>query len=244
MSKWADTELSAVEKKERKRKLIIRHAATIFNRRGSQGTTLDEVAAQLQISKAALYRYVSNKNELLLECHVEAVRIAMKAAEQAERIGGDGWTKIRLTLQLHLENMIESLGVPAMLFEEGALEVESMERVVQLRDQYESRLRQFYRDGVADGSVLPGDPKIAVFALLGALNWTAKWYRLDGPWRPGDVAEAIIETVTRGIAAKPREAFSGTLHGLAIDNTAADAARSIASTATKAASTRRRTPGK
>lgn len=211
-AKWAGTELSAPEKKERKRKLIIRHAATIFNRRGSQGATLDDVAAQLQISKAALYRYVNNKNDLLFACHQEAVRIAMKAADGAERVGENGWTKIRLTLQRHLEDMIEALGVPAMLLEENSLDSESMEAVLRLRDQYDRRLQAFYDEGVADGSVVPGNAKIAVFTLLGALNWTAKWYRPGGPWAPDEIAEAIVETATRGIAAKPRDTFLSTLH--------------------------------
>jgi AcrR family transcriptional regulator len=212
VAKWAGTQLSADEQKERKRKLIIRHAATMFNRRGSQGATLEEVAAQLEISKAALYRYVNSKNDLLLACHQEAVRIAMNAADRAERIGGDGWTKIRLTLQLHLEDMIDSLGVPTMLLEENSLDRKSMEMVVKLRDKYESRLRQFYREGVKDGSILPGDAKIGVFSLLGALNWTAKWYRSDRPWKSDEIAEAIVETATRGIASRPRDAFLSALH--------------------------------
>jgi TetR/AcrR family transcriptional regulator len=213
--KWAGTEVSAEEQKDRKRKLIIRHAASIFNRRGSQGATLEDVAAQLQISKAALYRYVNNKNDLLLACHQEAVRIAMRAADSAERVGENGWIKIRLTLQRHLEDMIETLGVPAMLLEENSLDTESMALVLRLRDKYESRLRQFYSDGVADGSIVRGDARIAVFMLLGALNWTAKWYSPDGRWKPDEIAEAIVEIATRGIAAKPRDTLLSTLHQVA-----------------------------
>ena len=212
MAKWGSTELSAAQQKERKRKLIIRHAASIFNRRGSQGATLDDVAAQLQISKAALYRYVNNKNDLLLACHQEAVRIAMKSADAAERLGQDGWTRIRLTLQRHLEDMIESLGVPTMLLEESSLDAESMAEVLSLRDSYEKRLRQFYQEGVEDGSIVPGDPKIAVFMLLGALNWTAKWYRPEGTWSPSEIAEAIVELATRAIAARPKAELMSTLH--------------------------------
>ena len=212
MTKWAGTEVSACLQKERKRNLIIREAANIFNRRGSQGTTLEDVAARLQISKAALYRYVTNKSDLLLACHQEAVRIAMNAAERAERIGGDGLSKLRLTLQHHLEDMIETLGVPAMLFEENSLEGESMAEVLDLRDKYEGRLRQFYQEGVADGSVLPGNAKLAVFSLLGALNWTAKWYRSDGNWKADEIAEAVVEIAIRGIARNPKDAFLSKLH--------------------------------
>src|SRR5262249_2936913 len=187
MPKWVGTELSVEEQRERKRKLIIRQAAVIFNRRGAQGATLHDVAAGLQISKAALYRYVNNKNDLLLACHLEAVKIAMRAADAAEHNAENGWTKIKFTLQRHLEDMIQDLGVPAMLLEENSLEPSGMKLVLEQRDKYENRLRSFYREGVSDNTVVPGNPKIAVFALLGALNWTAKWYRADGRWKPREI---------------------------------------------------------
>lgn len=217
MTKWVGSGLSIVEKRENKRKLIIRHAASIFNRRGNQGTTLDDVAAKLMISKAALYRYVDNKNDLLVACHTEAVRIALNAADRSERLGGDGWTKIQLTLQRHLEDMIEILGVPAMLFEENSLDDESIGKILELRDEYESRLRQFYKEGVVDGSVLPGNAKIAIFSLLGALNWTAKWYDIEGDWKSDEVAEAVVETAMRGIAAKPKNVFLSLIHASETD---------------------------
>lgn len=214
MTKWAGTQLSSNELKEMKRKLIIRQAASTFNRRGSQGATLEDVAAQLKISKAALYRYVSNKKDLLLACHLEAVRIAQEAADSADRLGESGWMKIHLSLKRHLENMIQSLGVPSLILEDNSLDEESMEMIVTLRDAYEGRLRSFYEEGVKDGSVIPGNAKVAVFAMLGALNWTAKWYQPDGEWKPEEISEAIVEVVTRGISARPRERLLSTLHNL------------------------------
>lgn len=212
MTKWGEARATVGRKKEHKRRLILRHAAVAFNRSGSHGATLDEVAAQLKISKAALYRYVANKHDLLLACHLEAVEIALRSAKAAERNGGDGWSKIRMTLQRHLEDMMQALGVPAMVFEENALEAESRAKVIALRDEYEALLRSFYDEGVADGSIMEGNAKIAVFALLGALNWTAKWYKPDKSWTAEQIAEAIVETITRGIAARPRERFLSVLH--------------------------------
>ena len=212
MTRWGETHASQANKKEHKRKLILQQAAISFNRRGSHGVTLDEVAAKLRVSKAALYRYIDSKNDLLLACHLEAVQIAQNAADAADRMGGDGWTKIRMTLQRHLQDMIKILGVPSMLLEEDSLEPADMCRIVELRDAYEGRLRAFYEAGIADGSVLPGNSRIAIFTLLGALNWTAKWYRADGMWQPEEIAEAIVETVSRGISTKPREQFFATLH--------------------------------
>ena len=65
MERWANAVPSRAEQSDTKRKAIIREAARVFNRRGSHGTTLEDVAERLGVSKTALYRYVDNKNDLL-----------------------------------------------------------------------------------------------------------------------------------------------------------------------------------
>ena len=74
--RWANAIPSRAEQSDTKRRAIIREAAKVFNRRGSHGTTLEDVAERLGVSKAALYRYVQNKNDLLCACHEEAMQIA------------------------------------------------------------------------------------------------------------------------------------------------------------------------
>ena len=91
MNRWANAVPSSAEQSDTKRKAIIREAARVFNRRGSHGTTLEDVAERLGVSKAALYRYVENKNELLCACHEEAMEIANDNLDIGERVGRTGF---------------------------------------------------------------------------------------------------------------------------------------------------------
>ncbi|MGD9503136.1 MAG: helix-turn-helix domain-containing protein, partial [Methyloceanibacter sp.] len=84
MSRWANAVPDRDEQLEIKRKAIIREAAKVFNRRGMHGTTLDEVAERLGVTKTALYRYVRNKDELLFACHQEAMENARECVDQGE----------------------------------------------------------------------------------------------------------------------------------------------------------------
>ena len=81
--RWANAIPSRAEQTDTKRRAIIREAAKVFNRRGSHGTTLEDVAERLGVSKAALYRYVQNKNDLLCACHEEAMEIAFDPSIRA-----------------------------------------------------------------------------------------------------------------------------------------------------------------
>jgi TetR/AcrR family transcriptional regulator len=212
MERWANAVPSRAEQSDTKRKAIIREAARVFNRRGSQGTTLEDVAERLGVSKAALYRYVDNKNDLLYACHEEAMEIANENLDIGERTGRTGLEKIQIAMTGYLRTMISDLGVPVLLLEENALEPQSAIRIVKLRDAFEQRLRGLVELGVADGSIVPTDPKLAVFMLLGAVHWVTKWFSPDGPWTAPDASAALIELATRGLAAKPSRALTNAIH--------------------------------
>ncbi len=209
---WGNAVPDRAEQQELKRKAIIRAAAKVFSRRGSQGAKLDDVARQLGVSAAALYRYVSNKNDLILACHEEAMEIADRALTEGTASGRNGLEKVQLSLRNYLIVMMAELGVPALILEENVLEGPEAERIYALRDDYERRLRGLIEEGRRDGSILDLEPKVAVFTLLGAVHWTAKWYRETGVWNAWDVSDAIIEIATRGLAAEPERHLSATLN--------------------------------
>src|SRR5205809_147132 len=62
---WGNALPSRDERAELKRSSIIREAARCFNRAGFHGTSMDDIARRLGVTKAALYRYVPNKHEVL-----------------------------------------------------------------------------------------------------------------------------------------------------------------------------------
>ena len=210
--RWANAIPSRAEQSDTKRRAIIREAAKVFNRRGSHGTTLEDVAERLGVSKAALYRYVQNKNDLLCACHEEAMQIANEHLDIGERTGRNGLEKIQIAMTGYLRAMINDLGVPVLVLEENALEPQSAVRIVKMRDAFEKRLRGLVKLGISDGSIVQTDPKLAVFMLLGAILWVNKWYSPEGQWSGEDVSVALIELATRGLAAKPARSMTSPIH--------------------------------
>ena len=212
MKRWANAVPNREQQQELKRQAIIREAARIFSRRGSQGATLDDVADRLGVSKTALCRYVRNKNDLLFACHEEAMDIADRMLSEGERTGRTGLEKIQTGMAAYLSEMIGELGVPVLILEENTLQGDEADKIYALRDAFEKRLRALVEEGVADGSIVPLNPKLAVFMLLGSIHWVTKWYRPDGVWSADDVSDALIELATRGLAAQPAAALSARIH--------------------------------
>ena len=54
-----------------------------------------------------------------------------------------------------------------------------------------------------DGSIAPCDPKITAFALAGALNWIAHWYRADQMLSATEIADAFVGFFERGLQPRP-----------------------------------------
>src|SRR5437660_1501879 len=68
------------------------------------------------------------------------------------------------------------------------------------------RDRELKREGGQDGSIAPCDPKLAAFALAGALNWIAHWYREDQSLTGAEIAEAFVAIFEGGL--RPRGSAS------------------------------------
>jgi TetR/AcrR family transcriptional regulator len=202
-SAWGNALPGLRERAEIKRNSIIRQAAKSFNRAGFHGTSMDDIAADLGVTKAALYRYVQNKHDILFACFNIGLDSGFAHLERAEREGSNGLDKLRIALHGYLKDMIGELGHPSALLEENALLPEHARLIIRRRDIAERKFRAMVVEGIGDGSIIECDPKLAVFSLLGAIQWVPKWYRDDGEWSAEQVADALIAMCTRSIAAKP-----------------------------------------
>lgn len=211
---WGNALPSQQESNELKRNSIISAAAQCFNRSGFHGTSMDDIAARLGVTKPALYRYVKNKHDLLFAAFNIAMDSSFANLDIGERTGTTGLEKLRITLRGYLQDLIGTLGHPVVLLEDGALLPEQQRLLIRRRDQAEKRFRALVSEGIADGSIVPCNPKLAVFALFGAVNWVPKWYRADGEWSAAELSHSLVDLITRGIAAHP--------HGLRATPSAAE----------------------
>ena len=208
MPVWKNAVLDASAQFDRKREVLLREAGASFNRRGYHGTSLAEIAKKLGVTKAALYTYVPSKEDLLYYCHDSAMDTAIESLHKARAGRGSGLQKLSATLLNYLETMLGEDGAYVVLLEENAMKPVHMRAIVRRRDQFEQGLRGLVAEGVADGSIVPCNPKLAVFMLMGALNWSRKWYRPEGDWSGQQIAHALTEMLERALSTTPSTALA------------------------------------
>jgi TetR/AcrR family transcriptional regulator len=203
---WDNAVPSLSEAAELKRASIVRAAAQCFNRSGFHGTSMDDIAERLGVTKAALYRYVSGKHELLFDIFNIALDSGYANLDRGEAEGRDGLEKLRIALRGYLADLIGKLHHPVVLLEENALLPKHSALIIARRDAAERGFRKLVEEGIRDGSVSARcNPKLAVLALLGAVNWVPKWYRVDGEWSADQVVDSLVSLLTNSIAARRDE---------------------------------------
>jgi TetR/AcrR family transcriptional regulator len=203
MTAWANAIPSRDALHEAKRVALLREAASAFTRRGFHAASLDDIAQKLGVTKAALYHYFPSKHALLRECFAQALALGFEGLRRAEETGANGREKLRLTLDFYLNGMIDELSCATVLMEENALLPDDYAAILKERDRFENGLRDLIRAGIADGSIAPCDPKLTVFALLGAINWVPKWFRRNGAWSADQVSAALTDLLDRMVSATP-----------------------------------------
>ena len=207
MAAWKDAVPVPSAQFDRKREVLLREAAASFNRRGYHGTSLTEIAKKLGVTKAALYTYVPSKEELLYYCHDAAMDSAIESLHKAQATPGTGLQRLTLTLRRYLEMMLGREGGYVVLLEENAMKPVHVRAIIKRRDQFEKGLREFVAEGIADGSIVACNPKLAVFMMMGALNWGRKWFRPNGSWSGVQIAHALTEMLERALSTHPSAAL-------------------------------------
>lgn len=89
------------------------------------------------------------------------------------------------------------------------LSTQSAAKFRSLKKRIDGELREMISDAIADRTVAPLDVRLTAFALAGALNWSARWYRPEDGITATVLASRLVDILTAGLA--PREATDAKL---------------------------------
>ncbi len=195
---WASVG-ARVRDRERKRDAVIMTAARAFRERGYHNTSLDDIASELNVTKPTVYHYVENKEQLLFECFRAGLALIMNGIEAQRESKTSGRERLAAVIARYAEAITSDFGWCMVQAENQDLSPTMSRKVKALKSEIDQGLRTLIRAGVADGSIRPCDEKMTAFALAGALNWIAHWYRSDDKLAASDIAQRFIELFELGL---------------------------------------------
>jgi AcrR family transcriptional regulator len=187
-----------------KREAVIRAAARAFSARGYHNTSLDDIAAALDVTKPTIYYYVRNKQELLFECFMAGLEGIFSALREARQTAAPARERLRIVLAGYAVAIASEFGWCMVRAEDQDLDADMSARIKARKAEIDQQIRRLVRQGIEDGSIQPCDPKITAFAIAGALNWIAHWHRETEALSPTDIAARFIDFFEQGLAPRPR----------------------------------------
>ncbi len=185
-----------------KRDAVISVAARAFNERGYHNTSLDDIAAALEVTKPTIYYYVTNKEQLLFQCFVTGLEPIRKALRDARRAEVPGRERLNTVLREYAQAIASEFGWCMVRAEDQDLSPAMSAHIKARKAEIDQGIRSLLRAGIRDGSVQRCDVKMAAFALAGALNWIAHWYRENQAMTAGEIAAAFVTILDNGL--RPR----------------------------------------
>jgi AcrR family transcriptional regulator len=189
-----------LDKSVRKQK-IIDTAAYLFHKKGYISATLDDVSKELGLSKAALYHYVSSKNELLSIIYTQAFNNIFMDTNKISNMDLPPDEKLRLILHNHIKNIIiKSLPMFSVFFsEETQLPEKDYKKIREEKRKYNRIVEEILKEGISKGIFKKADVKLQSYAILGMCNWIYKWYKADQKkYTPDQIANHIIALLEAG----------------------------------------------
>lgn len=195
---WASVG-ARVRDRERKRDAVIMTAARAFRERGYHNTSLDDIASELNVTKPTVYHYVENKEQLLFECFRAGLKLIMDGIEEQKDSTATARERLAKVIARYAEAITSDFGWCMVQAENQDLSPAMSRKVKALKSEIDQALRGLIRAGLADGSIRHCDEKMTAFALAGALNWIAHWYRSDDQLAASEIAQRFIELFDLGL---------------------------------------------
>jgi AcrR family transcriptional regulator len=152
-------------------------AVEVFNVRGYDGTSMEDLARAAGITKSSIYHHVSGKEELLRLAVSRALDGLFASLEEPGATQGTATDRLEYVIRRTCLELVGNLPYVTLLLRvrgNTAAEREALER----RRDFDHRMAALVEAAVAEGGLHPGlDPRLTARLVFGMVNSVTEWFR-------------------------------------------------------------------
>ncbi|MGB1142638.1 MAG: TetR family transcriptional regulator, partial [Halioglobus sp.] len=178
------------EQNRLKQEAFFKTGTWFFNKQGFNGTSLDEIAEHLNVSKGAFYYHIKNKEDLLFNCYERSLDIQEEIHRQASEHGDTGMARAEFTCRHTFYTQNSEQGPLIRYNTITALPPARRREILKRTDRANESFGNFLAEGIEDGSVRDINIFVATQLITGASNAAMDiklWRRVD------DIDSAAID---------------------------------------------------
>jgi AcrR family transcriptional regulator len=190
---------------EERRREILAAASRVFRRKGFAATGMRDVAGELGMTAGNLYYYFAGKEAILAFCQEATLDDLLAGAAGIAALELPADERLARLVAAHVTCLNETWPGSLAHLEIEAVGPEHRGPLAAKRRRYERTIADLIAEGSARGELREVDPRLATLALLGALNWTVKWFSPAGALGAGEVGEAFARLFLDGLRQPKQE---------------------------------------
>jgi AcrR family transcriptional regulator len=182
---------------------LLQTAVKLFNERGYDGTSMEDLSRKLGITKSAIYHHVPGKEELLRLATSRALDGLFEVARAADATPGPAIVRLEYLVR---ESVVVLAGrlpfVTLLLRVHGNTQVER--DALARRREFDRFVAELVKQAVADGDIRPDiDPAVTARLLFGLVNSLIEWYRPRQGMGAEELADAVSKIAFDGLRVRP-----------------------------------------
>ncbi len=178
---------------------LLQTAVKLFNERGYDGTSMEDLSRKLGITKSAIYHHVPSKEELLRLATSRALDGLFEVARQAGETPGPAIVRLERLVRGSVAVLADRLPFVTLLLRvHGNTKTER--DALARRREFDRFAADLVKQAAAEGDVRPDiDPDITARLLFGLVNSLIEWYRPRRGTDAGELADAVCKIAFDGL---------------------------------------------
>jgi TetR/AcrR family transcriptional regulator, cholesterol catabolism regulator len=191
---------------ERRQKLLTA-AAEVFKEKGLEAASVNDIAERLGSDRASVYYYFGGKHEIFMALVQQAVEHNVVVAESIANSTEPSTLRLRRLIEGLLYSYEREYPFIHLYIQEDMRRLSRDggpgNELWELSRRFEAAIAKITKEGVESGEFRPDiDSRLAMFAILGAVNWTHRWFAPGGRLTGAEVGREFADLFLRGVSAQ------------------------------------------
>jgi AcrR family transcriptional regulator len=178
---------------------VLEASVMVFNERGFDGTSMEDLAQRLGISKSAIYHHVDSKDALLGLALDHALAGLEEAAAEVRALDGPAVDRLETLLRRSVAVLVDRLPYVTLLLRvRGNSEVER--QALTRRRRIDRLVAGLVKEAVGDGDLRPDlDPALTARLLFGMVNSLTEWLKPGSRHSAEELARVVAAVAFDGL---------------------------------------------
>jgi AcrR family transcriptional regulator len=181
-----------------RREELLRVSARLFREKGFDGTSIRDISSAAGMHSGSPFYHFKTKQDILLAVMEQGLAEGLRRLEEAIVQPGNAEQRFTRMVRAQIGTILEEGNdfIPVLLYDWRSLTEANRRRIIALHDRYDA-LWQPVIDELKRAGHMPGDAQLVRLLVLGAVNWTGRWYRRGGRLSLDEIADGAARLFLR-----------------------------------------------